>query len=169
MIRNQWTRHAVSLQEQKASCRNREKRSRLIRQAAPAERSWRGVLRGHVPSKSLSADSEIPVPMLLGTRRRWVRKAIAFRGRSEQDRSALCSVCCIMILETFRWNVSNASFLLKPINAVQICCSHSKQVIHKPQSPSSAQTRGCFYSRTAAGASGRASPFGTQQEITHCP
>ena len=97
----------MSLQEQKASCRNREKRSRLIRQAAPAERSWRGVLRGHVPSKSLSADSEIPVPMLLGTRRRWVRKAIAFRGRSEQDRSALCPACCALILETFRWNVSN--------------------------------------------------------------
>ena len=34
-------------------------------QAAPAERSWRGVLRGHVPSKSLSADSEIPCAMLL--------------------------------------------------------------------------------------------------------
>ena len=67
MIRNQRTRHAVSLQEQKASCRNREKRSRLIRQAAPAERSWRGVLRGHVPSKSLSADSEIPCAMFWRT------------------------------------------------------------------------------------------------------
>ncbi|WP_302586830.1 hypothetical protein, partial [uncultured Ruminococcus sp.] len=31
----------------------------------------------------------------------------AFRGRSEQDRSALCPVCCFLILETFRWNVSN--------------------------------------------------------------
>ena len=29
--------------------------------------------------------------MLLGTRGRWVRKATAFRGRSEQDRSALVS------------------------------------------------------------------------------
>ncbi len=33
--------------------------------ADPTERSWRGVLRGHVPSKSLSADSEIPCAMLL--------------------------------------------------------------------------------------------------------
>ena len=33
--------------------------------ADPTERSWRGVLRGHVPSKSLSADSEIPCAILL--------------------------------------------------------------------------------------------------------
>ena len=46
---------------------------------------------GEQPSESLSADSEIPVPILLGTRKRWVRKATAFRGRSEQDRSALVS------------------------------------------------------------------------------
>ena len=31
----------------------------------------------------------------------------AFRGRSEQDRSALCPACCALILETFRRNVSN--------------------------------------------------------------
>ena len=48
-------------------------------------------LEGEQPSESLSADSEIPVPILLGTRKRWVRKATAFRGRSEQDRSALVS------------------------------------------------------------------------------
>ena len=78
-------------QSQNASCGNKKKRGRLIRQADPTERSWRGVLRGHVPSKSLSADSEIPAPLLLGARRRWVRKATAFRGRSEQDRSALVS------------------------------------------------------------------------------
>ena len=126
-------------------------------------------LEGTCPLSRCPQTAKFPAPLLLGARRRWVRKATAFRGRSEQDRSALCFVCCIMILETFRWNVSNASFLLKPINAVQICCSHSKQVIHKPQSPPSAQTRGFFYSRTAAGASGSASPFGTQQEITHCP
>ena len=40
-----------------------------------------------------------------------MRKATAFRGRSEQDRSALCPACCAMILETFRWNVSNGVFL----------------------------------------------------------
>ena len=39
--------------------------NRCPEKAAPAERSWRGVLRGHVPSKSLSADSEIPCAMLL--------------------------------------------------------------------------------------------------------
>ena len=32
----------------------------------------------------------------------------AFRGRSEQDCSALCPVCCVLILQTFRWNVCNA-------------------------------------------------------------
>ena len=31
----------------------------------------------------------------------------AFRGRSEQDRSALCPACCYMILKTFRQNVFN--------------------------------------------------------------
>ena len=40
-----------------------------------------------------------------------MRKATAFRGRSEQDRSALCPACCFLILETFRWNVSNGIFL----------------------------------------------------------
>ena len=85
MIRNQRTRHAVSLQEQKASCRNREKRSRLIRQAAPAERSWRGVLRGHVPSKSLSADSEIPRAHTSGHRSKVGEKSDSF-SRAERTR-----------------------------------------------------------------------------------
>ena len=71
--------------------RNKTISELLPHKADPTERSWRGVLRGHVPSKSLSADSEIPAPLLLGARRRWVRKATAFRGRSEQDRSALVS------------------------------------------------------------------------------
>ena len=63
---NEWnrTRHAVSLQE-KASCRNEMISEPLPHKADPTERSWRGVLRGHVPSKSLSADSEIPCAMLL--------------------------------------------------------------------------------------------------------
>ena len=85
MIRNQRTRHAVSLQEQKASCRNREKRSRLIRQAAPAERSWRGVLRGHVPSKSLSADSEIPCALAFGRTEKVGEKSDSF-SRAERTR-----------------------------------------------------------------------------------
>ena len=46
-------------QAQKVLCRNRTISEPLPYKAAPAERSWRGVLRGHVPSKSLSADSEI--------------------------------------------------------------------------------------------------------------
>ena len=90
-------------------------RIRVPEKADPTERSWRGVLRGHVPSKSPSADGEIPVPMLPGTRRRWVRKATAFRGRSEQDRSALCPACSTATLETFRWNVFNGMCL------TQIC------------------------------------------------
>ena len=36
-----------------------------------------------------------------------MRKATAFRGRSEQDRSALCAGCCALVLKTFRWNVFN--------------------------------------------------------------
>ena len=85
MIRNQRTRHAVSLQEQKASCRNREKRSRLTRQAAPAERSWRGVLRGHVPSKSLSADSETPCALTFGRTEKVGEKSDSF-SRAERTR-----------------------------------------------------------------------------------
>ena len=42
-----------------------------------------------------------------------MRKATAFRGRSEQDRSALFAVCCYVILETFRWNVSNGISLCR--------------------------------------------------------
>ena len=40
-----------------------------------------------------------------------MRKATAFRGRSEQDRSALCPACSSLILETFRWNVFNGIYL----------------------------------------------------------
>ena len=39
----------------------------LLCKADPTEHSWRGVLRGHVPSKSLSADSEIPCAMFWRT------------------------------------------------------------------------------------------------------
>ena len=49
-----------------------------------------------------------------------MRKATAFRGRSEQDRSALFAVCCYVILETFRWNVSNGiSLCLKLADTAQ--------------------------------------------------
>ena len=92
---------------QKDLRQNKKIRSRWTCQAAPAERSWRGVLRGHVPSKSPSADGETPLRHALGARRRWVRKATAFRGRSEQDRSTLCAVCSTDILKTFQWNVFN--------------------------------------------------------------
>ena len=50
---------------EKASCSNKKNRDCWTRQADPTERSWRGVLRGHVPSKSLSADSETPCAILL--------------------------------------------------------------------------------------------------------
>ena len=64
-------------------------------------------LEGTCPLSRRPQTAKSLVPMLLGTRRRWVRKAIAFRGRSEQDRSALCPACSTATLETFRWNVSN--------------------------------------------------------------
>ena len=68
MIRNQRTRHAVSLQKRrKSTWQNKNDFQCFPHQAAPAEHSWRGVLRGHVPSKSLSADSEIPCAMFWRT------------------------------------------------------------------------------------------------------
>ena len=71
--------------EQKASCRDREKRGRLIRQADPTERSWRGVLRGHVPSKSLSADSETPCALAFGRTEKVGEKSDSF-SRAERTR-----------------------------------------------------------------------------------
>ena len=68
-------------------------------------------LEGTCPLSRCPQTAKFPVPMLLGTRRRWVRKATAFRGRSEQDRSALCPICCAVVLKTFRWNVFNGIFL----------------------------------------------------------
>ena len=68
-------------------------------------------LEGTCPLSRCPQTAKLPVPMLLGTRRRWVRKATAFRGRSEQDRSALCPACNALSLKTFRWNVFNGIFL----------------------------------------------------------
>ena len=68
-------------------------------------------LEGTCPLSRGPQTAKFPVPILLGTGRRWVRKATAFRGRSEQDRSALCAACSTMILKTFRWNVFNGVFL----------------------------------------------------------
>ena len=53
-------------------------------------------LEGTCPLSRCPQTAKFPVPILLGTRSRWVRKATAFRGRSEQDRSALVSrlLCC---------------------------------------------------------------------------
>ena len=69
-------------------------------------------LEGTCPLSRRPQTAKSLVPMLLGTRRRWVRKATAFRGRSEQDRSALCAGCCAVILKTFRWNVFNGFSLV---------------------------------------------------------
>ena len=96
---------------QKVSCRDRKKRDRcpvrLIQLSAVGE----VFLEGTCPLSRRPQTAKFPVPMLLGTRSRWVRKATAFRGRSEQDRSALFPVCCADILKTFRWNVFNGIFL----------------------------------------------------------
>ena len=53
-------------------------------------------LEGTCPLSRCPQTAKLPAPLLLGARRRWVRKATAFRGRSEQDRSALVSrlLCC---------------------------------------------------------------------------
>ena len=48
-------------------------------------------LEGTCPLSRCPQTAKFPAPLLLGARRRWVRKATAFRGRSEQDRSALVS------------------------------------------------------------------------------
>ncbi len=68
-------------------------------------------LEGTCPLSRRPQTAKCSVPMLPGTRRRWVRKATAFRGRSEQDRSALCPACSTATLKTFRWNVFNGIFL----------------------------------------------------------
>ena len=53
-------------------------------------------LEGTCPLSRCPQTAKFPAPLLLGARRRWVRKATAFRGRSKQDRSALVSrlLCC---------------------------------------------------------------------------
>ena len=48
-------------------------------------------LEGTCPLSRCPQTAKYSVPLLLGARSRWVRKATAFRGRSEQDRSALVS------------------------------------------------------------------------------
>ena len=53
--------------------------------ADPTERSWRGVLRGHVPSKSLSADSEIPCAHTSGHTEKVGEKSDSF-SRAERTR-----------------------------------------------------------------------------------
>ena len=63
-------------------------------------------LEGTCPLSRCPQTAKFPAPCS-GARRRWVRKATAFRGRSEQDRSALCPACCALVLETFRRNVFN--------------------------------------------------------------
>ena len=67
-------------------------------------------LEGTCPLSRCPQTAKFPAPSLLGAGRRWVRKATAFRGRSEQDRSALYPACCTLILKTFRWNVFNETY-----------------------------------------------------------
>ena len=67
-------------------------------------------LEGTCPLSRCPQTAKFPAPSLFGARKRWVRKATAFRGRSEQDRSALCPACCTLILKTFRWNVFNETY-----------------------------------------------------------
>ena len=57
----------------------------FFHQAAPAERSWRGVLRGHVPSKSLSADSETLCARTFGRTEQVGEKSDSF-SRAERTR-----------------------------------------------------------------------------------
>ena len=59
--------------------------NRCPEKAAPAERSWRGVLRGHVPSKSLSADSETPCALAFGRTEKVGEKSDSF-SRAERTR-----------------------------------------------------------------------------------
>ena len=65
--------------------------------ADPTERSWRGVLRGHVPSKSLSADSEIPRAHTSGHRSKVGEKSDSF-SRAERTRP-LRPVCRLLCLD----------------------------------------------------------------------
>ena len=59
-------------------------------------------LEGEQPSESLSADSEIPAPCF------WRTGKV---GGANKTAPPLCPACCFLILETFRWNVSNGIFL----------------------------------------------------------
>ncbi len=83
--------------QQKPSCRNKTSSERL-------------------PRKGCSSCAQLARCKLVGTRRavsdsfaRNKNEKTAFRGRSEQDRSALCPACCYMILKTFRQNVFNGN------------------------------------------------------------
>ena len=88
------TRHAVSLQNALQNCKNNHEKhcaeterfqKTVPNKADPTERSWRGVLRGHVPSKSLSADSEIPRAHTSGHTEKVGEKSDSF-SRAERTR-----------------------------------------------------------------------------------
>ena len=98
-----WLCGKQSVYVQKTECISSSCPIRLLQLSAAGE----VFLEGTCPLSRCPQTAKFPVPILLGTRRRWVRKATAFRGRSEQDRSALCPVCNTLILKTFRWNVFN--------------------------------------------------------------
>ena len=67
----------------KSIVQKRKETESLPHKADPTERSWRGVLRGHVPSKSLSADSEIPCARALGRTEQVGEKSDSF-SRAER-------------------------------------------------------------------------------------
>ena len=76
----------MSLQKRrKSTWQNKNDFQCFPHQAAPAERSWRGVLRGHVPSKSLSADSETPCALASGRTGKVGEKSDSF-SRAERTR-----------------------------------------------------------------------------------
>ena len=79
----------VSISDAPENKNHRAKTERLKEtvpnKADPTERSWRGVLRGHVPSKSLSADSEIPRAHASGHTEKVGEKSDSF-SRAERTR-----------------------------------------------------------------------------------
>ncbi len=87
-------------------------------------------LEGTCPLSRCPQTAKFPAPCS-GARRRWVRKVTAFRGRSEQDRSALCPACCTGVLKTFRWNVFN-EISFSEIGGTQHIMS--RQTIHRCRS-----------------------------------
>ena len=104
--------------------------NRCPEKAAPAERSWRGVLRGHVPSKSLSADSEIPCAMFWRTEKVG-EKSDSF---SRAERTRPLRPVCRLLLRDFE-NVPVERFqrdfpFLKPADTARRVPTKPKRTEH---------------------------------------